>query len=325
MLHSLFSSGRKIVVSAPMAGYSDAIYRRFAKKFGADLTFTEMISAEGFLRDSDKTIELMRYAYNEKPIAVQFFSGVPDAIFVAAEKVSGMGFCAFDINMGCSVRKVLKHGAGAALLNDLDNAEKIVVAAMQTKIPVSVKVRSGFSSEDEWQNILVFLKRVEEIGAAFVSIHPRTAAQKFSGKANWKLIAEAVKCLKIPVIASGDIFSIEDAAKVIEMTDAAGVMLARGAISNFQLFSQVKMLFQGKNLDEIAKISFSERAETILDFVEAEVKIRGEARAIRWCRKFFIPLLAGFSGARQMRKKVSHIENFAQLKSELFVPLMKMY
>ncbi len=325
MLNSLFSSGSKIVVSAPMAGYSDSIFRRFAKKFGADLTFTEMISAEGFLRGNDKTMELLRFSGDETPIAVQFFSGVSDAIFMAAERISGMSFCVFDINMGCSVRKVMKHGAGAALLKNLDNAEKIVIAAMRAKMPVSVKIRSGFSSEDEWEQILNFLKRAEEIGISFVTLHPRTAAQKFTGKANWHLIAEVVHSLKIPVIASGDIFSIDDVAKIVELTDAAGVMLARGAISNFQLFSQTKQLFDGVNIDEIGKISLAERAETILDFVAEEVEVRGEARAIRWCRKFFIPLLAGFPGARQMRGKVSHIEKFAQLKNELFVPLMKIF
>ncbi|RKZ26467.1 tRNA dihydrouridine synthase DusB [bacterium] len=324
MTHSLFSLNRKVVISAPMAGYSDTIYRRFARRYGADLTFTEMISAEGFLRDSTKTMKMLYHSPDEEPIGAQFFSGNPDAVEFSARKVSSMGFSVFDINMGCPVRKVLKNGAGAALLKNLKWAEKVIKAAMCAPIPISIKIRSGFSSSEcEWENILKFLARVEKLGISFITIHPRTATQFFAGKANWKLIAEAVKNLKIPVIASGDIFSIEDVVKVIELTDAAGVMIARGALSNFQLFRQAKKFFEGENPVNIEKISVAERGETMLEFIEEEIKYRGEERAIRWCRKFLVHLLTGFPGARQLRERMNKIEKFSTLEREVFKPLFE--
>lgn len=318
MKHPWNSIDRKLVFSAPMAGYTDCVYRRFAKKFGADLTFTEMISAEGFIRYSKETLRLLQFDSSETPIGVQFFTANPDTMAATARKLVNLGFCVIDINMGCSVKKVIKRGAGAALLRTPNRAIEIVTAAMEAKIPVSVKVRSGFNSQDEWRTVLNLLTRLEEIGLAFVTIHPRTATQLFSGQANWSILKDAVNALSIPVIGSGDLFTIEDVLAMIELTDVAGVALARGAIANFSLFTQARALVQNC---KIPPISIAQRAETMFNFIKDEIKMRGEERAIRWCRKFFPYLLTSFPGARQMRKTLNHIKTLEELKRNIFIPL----
>ncbi len=294
-----------------MAGYSDGIYRRFARRFGADATFTEMVSADGLLYKSGKTLRMLSFVPSEEPVFAQFFTGKPDAMARAAEIARDMGFCGVDVNMGCSVRKVIRQGAGAALLLDPQKAKEIVAAAINAGIPVSVKVRCGFHSKSEWYNVLKMLMEFQSMGISFVTIHPRTAMQLFSGRADWTLLAEAVDALDIPVVGSGDLFTVENVADMVERTHITGIMLARGAIANFELFSQVRALFEG---EEVPSISQEERAKTMLEFIKAEVKERGEDRAIRWCRKFLMYLFRSTYGASEMRRKIAVATSFVEVK-----------
>ena len=196
---------RKLVISAPMSGYTDGVYRRFARRFGADITFTEMVSAEGLVTNPRKAIDFLHFEHDETPIAVQVFTSSPNFMATAAKHLSDMGFCVLDINMGCPVRKVIRRGAGSALLKNPQSAKEIVAAAMEADMPVSVKIRSAFKSPREWESILKMLYEFESMGISFVTIHPRSAADMFGGKADWSLLSEAVAALSIPVFGSGDI------------------------------------------------------------------------------------------------------------------------
>ena len=302
------------LVAAPMAGYSDHIYRRFAHRFGADIVFTEMISAEGFARDNAKTINMMLRDIDAAPTAIQFFTHSPEAMLRAAAKVSNFGFRMLDINMGCPVAKVMKRNAGAALLANPSLAREVVHAAMESRLPVSVKMRSGMKDEREWQSILAMLLDFESIGICAATIHPRAASQQFRGKANRALIAEAVKTLKIPVWGSGDIFLIDDIREMMLETNAAGAVIARGAVGNFELFSQARAYLRDESIPEFP---VAQRAKTICDFIEEEVLFRGERSAVKWSRKFLVALMRDFPGARDLRAKLPLINTIEDVRNML--------
>ena len=296
-----------MVFAAPMAGYSDSIYRRFARKFGADLVFTEMVSAEGFCYSTKRTLDLLKFTPAEKPIGVQFFTGNPEMMAEAARMVGDMGFAALDLNFGCPVKKVTKRGAGSAILAEPERAIEIVEAAMESQLPVSVKIRCGVQNCDEWQKILELLKKLEFLGIAFVTIHPRSAKQMFSGQAEWTLVEEAVENLSIPVIGSGDLLTVDSIKERVQLSDAAGVAIARGAIGNFEIFAQARALFAGQSIPEF---SLAQRIETMREFILEEIEFRGEYTAMKWSRKFLIKMLSGIPGASQFRKGLSTVSVF---------------
>ena len=294
-----------------MAGYSDEIHRRFTKKFGADITFTEMVSVEGFIRNRTETRKLLIVDESQKPVGVQFFGSNPVSMAKAAQMISEFDFEFLDINMGCPVHKVMKHQMGAAMLDNLANAKQVFVAAQQSGLPVSVKVRSGINDESLWPQILEFLIEIEELGAAFVTIHPRTAKQCYSGFANHEFTAEAVGALKIPVIASGDMLNVDNIAQIIRMTDCAGVMIARGATGNFHLFSKTLALLQNR---EIPVYKFEEVAETIFTFVSLEAEKRGEITGINWCKKFIAQLIKSAHAGKKFANRLSALESVEHVR-----------
>lgn len=306
--------GRRVVIAAPMAGYTDTIYRRFARRLGADLVFTEMVSAEGLVHSTKMTLKYIQYSPEERPIGIQFFTASPDYMRRAALMVRDMGFAVLDINMGCPVRKVLKKGAGAALLAEPERALEIVEAAKESGLPVSVKVRCGVKSCQEWVGVKRFLKRLEKAGVELITIHPRSAAQLYSGTADWNIIRDAVQSIDIPVIGSGDLFTIEDVIEKVNFAAPAGVMIARGALANFEIFSQVRAFFEGKPIPEVP---LARRAKTLLEFIREEVKFRGEDIAVRWSRKFLVKLFRGFPGAITLRRMLNDLDSLEKIEKVL--------
>src|SRR6187551_3834550 len=189
---------------APMAGMTDTAFRRLVKRHGGcGLVVTEMVSSEGLVRGIDRTLEYAEYTEEERPVSIQIFGGEPAKMAAAAQVVEGMGADIVDINMGCPVPKISKHNAGCSLMRDPAHAAD-VVAAMVTavRIPVTVKMRAGWN--DASRNAPEMAARMQDAGAAAVTVHGRTAEQSYKGLADWDLVAGIAARLSIPVLGSGD-------------------------------------------------------------------------------------------------------------------------
>src|SRR6266478_8503140 len=195
---------------APMAGMTDTAFRRLVKRHGGcGLVVTEMVSAEGLVRGIDRTLEYAEYTDEERPISIQIFGGDPAKMADAARIVEGMGADIVDVNMGCPVPKIAKHNAGCSLMREPAHAARVIAAmAKAVRIPVTVKMRAGWS--DTEKNAPTLAHMVEDAGAAAIAVHGRTAAQSYSGQADWDLVAEIASGLTIPVFGSGDCLEPED-------------------------------------------------------------------------------------------------------------------
>lgn len=228
----------KGVVFAPIAGYSDVGLRKVCAKRGADITYTEMISAKGLVYGSDKTEDLLHTTDYEKVKAVQIFGSEPYFIQKAVEHRALDKFDVIDINMGCPVPKIVKNGEGSALLANIPLAQEVVKAALKGGRPVSVKFRIGITED----NIIAvdFAKAMQDAGASAITVHGRTRVQMYSGTADWNEIAKVKQAVSIPVFVNGDIVDKPSYDKAMQTTHCDGAMIARGAIGNPRIFSDIK-------------------------------------------------------------------------------------
>ncbi|MDQ6802966.1 MAG: tRNA dihydrouridine synthase DusB [Acidobacteriota bacterium] len=222
---------------APMAEVTDTYYRSLIKELGgAGLVVSEFISAEGLTRDNARTKQMLAFSEAERPVAIQIYGGDPDRMDDAAAIVEAEGVDIVDVNMGCPVRKVVNSGAGSALLKDFDRASKVVEKIRKrVKIPLTVKVRKGWESDD----VLPLLKRFEEIGVAAIAIHGRTRNEGYSGASDWGYIAYVKSELGIPVWGNGDVKVAADARRMFEQTGVDGVMIGRAALHNPFIFRDI--------------------------------------------------------------------------------------
>src|SRR6186713_897883 len=189
---------------APMAGMTDSAFRRLVKNHGGcGLVVTEMVSSEGLVRGIDRTLEYAEYTEEERPVSIQIFGGDPEKMAEAAQIVEGMGADIVDVNMGCPVPKIAKHNAGCSLMREPGHAAAVIAAMTKAvRIPVTVKMRAGWDEDD--RNAPILAKMVEDAGASAIAVHGRTAAQSYSGSADWDLVARIADALTIPVFGSGD-------------------------------------------------------------------------------------------------------------------------
>ena len=241
----LFS--QRPLLLAPMAGYTDAVFRRLCHEDGCDLAFTEMISAKGLLHSNEKTRLLCRPGPGEGPLGVQLFGSDPVSMGVAARVVTEeMGddlFC-LDINCGCPARKIAGNGDGSALLLDLPLAEKVISAVVNhTTLPVSVKFRAGW---DETHIVSAdFARMAEAAGAAFLTLHPRTRVQQYSGSADWNEITAVKAAVRIPVVGNGDVIDGPSAMRMLAETGCDGLMIGRGTLGRPWIFREVRAALGG--------------------------------------------------------------------------------
>ena len=225
------------VVLAPMAGFSDVALRALAHRYGAGLTYTEMVSAKALEYNNAKTYELLATTENEQPVAVQIFGSDPKSMSLACKNPALQKFDIIDINMGCPTPKIVKNGDGSALLKNIKLAEKIIKACVAaTNKPITVKFRVGWSLD----NIVAveFAKMCERAGASAITVHGRTVEQGYSGKSDLKIIKEVVDSVNIPVIASGDCVDENSYKTILKATGAAAVMIGRAAIGRPEIFAE---------------------------------------------------------------------------------------
>jgi tRNA-dihydrouridine synthase B len=230
---------------APMAGMTDTAFRRLVKRHGGcGLVVTEMVSSEGLVRGIDRTLEYAEYTEEERPIAIQIFGGDPEKMADAARIVEQMGADIVDVNMGCPVPKIAKHNAGCSLMREPAHAASVIRSmAKAVTIPVTVKMRAGWT--DAERNAPTLARMVEDAGAAAVAVHGRTAAQSYSGSADWDLVAEVAHNLSIPVFGSGDCV---DPQQIVERLGqgAAGVLVGRGVLRNPWILAQAADIAAGR-------------------------------------------------------------------------------
>lgn len=230
---------------APLAGYSDLAFRLLSREFGAQVVCSEMVSAKGLHYKSSGTEQLLETTPEDDPMVLQLFGNDTDIMASAMEPLVAAGYRWFDLNMGCSVRKVVKTGCGAAMLCDVPNAVKVA----QTMVRLAGAGRVGFKFRLGWEAgsevYLDLARRLQDVGAGWVSLHPRFARQGFSGEARWSALRELVEAVDIPVIASGDLFHAEDGVRCVRETGVAGVMFARGALNNPAIFEEYATLLHG--------------------------------------------------------------------------------
>jgi len=294
----------------PMAGVTDLPFRLLCREKGAALVYTEMVSAKGVKYNNKNTENMMQIHENERPAALQLFGSDPDIIAETARKIESRNFDILDINMGCPVPKVVNSGEGSALMKNPELIGKIVkkVSSGYSK-PVTVKIRKGYDEDNI--NAVEVAKIAEENGAAAIAIHARTRQQFYSGKADWDIIRAVKEAVSIPVIGSGDVFTPQDAKRMIDETGCDAVMIARGSRGNPWIFEQCKAYLEKGVL--LPKPPFSEVRDIILRHAQMEVEYKGEYIAFLEMRKHIAWYTAGYPNSARMRAKINEISNMEDL------------
>ena len=287
-------------ILAPMAGVSEMPYRVLAQKMGASATPTELVSAKGLIYGQARTEHYLRRDPSEKPFWVQIFGGDAESMAKASERAVELGADILDINMGCPVKKVTRHGAGSALLAEPKRAAEIVEAMVKrVNVPVTVKIRSGWDEDNI--TAVELTKRIADAGAACVAIHGRTRQQGYSGVANWDLIKRLVEHSPIPVIGNGDIDSPERARAMMTETGCAAVMIGRGALGNPWIFKQLT--------SDHPPPTPTERWEGVRAHFESHLEDCGNTlRAIRRFRSHLVWYSHGLHQATRFRERIMQID-----------------
>lgn len=294
---------------APMAGTTGMTFRRICHRFGAGLVVTELVSARG-IRHDPKLRAQFRYleiAADEQPVAIQLFGSDPEDFVIAIERILThpmFSTCSMiDINAGCPVPKVVANGSGSALLLHPELLGEImrraVAAAASARVPVTAKIRIGWDRERV--NATEVAKRLEDAGAAAVFVHGRTRDQLYSGTADWSVISAVKRAVRIPVYGNGDIYSPEDARKMIEETGVDGVMIGRAALGNPWIFRETAATLSG--CPTPPKPTVAERIPIIIEHVDGLIEHHGEATGIREMRKHLACYLRGTYGAAALKNK----------------------
>ncbi len=296
---------------APMAGVTDLAFRIICDRFGAGLSYTEMVSAKALSFSDKKTNTLMKT--ENLPTAVQLFGSEPDIMAQAVPEVEQHGLFT-DINMGCPAPKIAGNGEGSALMKNLDKAERIIGAICDkaTK-PVTVKMRSGW--DEDHINAVELARIAEKCGAAAVTIHGRTREQYYSGKADRGIIKKVCDAVSIPVIANGDIFTAQDAKSMLEETGAAAVMIGRGSQGNPWIFEQINALFNEN--EAIPLPTAEERITLAMEHITLMCELKGEHRGIREARKHASWYIKGLRGAAQLRNKINMATSLDEMRNIL--------
>ena len=297
---------------APMAGVTDLAFRRLCRDMGAGYSCTELVSAKALCYQDKKSRTLLKMAANEHPAAAQIFGSditcMAEAAQIAAE-VSGAEI--IDINMGCPVGKVVANGDGSALMKDPEKAARIAEAVVKASpVPVTVKMRRGWDKGSI--NAVPLAKMLEQAGVAAICVHGRTRAQMYAGQADWTTIREVKEAVSIPVMANGDVFTAQDAVRILQFTGADMAVIGRGAFGNPWIFTQAEAALNGQDIPPLPPLA--ERIDTAMRQMAWAVEDKGEHIAMLEARKQFCWYLKGVSHANYYKEQIVQVERWAQLQ-----------
>ena len=301
------------VYLAPMAGVSESPFRRLCRRFGADVVVTEFLSAEGIRRENEATIAKLRFGADERPIGVQIFGADPAAMGEAAAFVTDVFAPEFiDINFGCPVKKVVKRNGGSGCLKDLSLVETVIRSVTAaTSLPVTVKIRSGWS--EEMRDPVGIALRCQDAGARALTLHPRTRSQMYTGSARWDEIAAVAEALDIPVIGNGDIRTADDAVRMQRATGCAGIMIARGSFGQPWIFTQTRALLEGGELP--AEPPVGERFAIAMEHARMAAAYEPDPRgaAIEF-RKHLGWYVKGLPNSADLRRQLHAVDSLGQIE-----------
>ena len=293
------------MILAPLAGISNLPFRLLAKKEGCALVSSEMISSYGLVHNSPKTLKMLDSVPDEKPLSIQIFGSDPSIMAEAATIVEASGADILDINFGCSVKKIVKTGAGVSLMQSPKIAEELLTAVRKSiTIPLTIKIRSGW--DPSGSQALHIAKIAQTCGVDAITIHPRTATQGFRGKADWSVISAVIQETSLKVIGNGDIVKPADAVQMKKTTGCDGIMIGRAAIGYPWIFSQSLASLHGEN---ITAVELDQRFEVMKQYVHASVEYIGEKVACRMMRSRLGWFVKGLRFSSKFRESIKHLSS----------------
>lgn len=301
------------LVLAPMAGFTDYAFRHIAAELGAGMTVSEMVNIKGINHDDKKTLSLTKRIKDDAVYAVQIFGSDEDDYKRAIDEcLNKMDIDIIDINMGCPMPKITKNGDGSALLKDTDKVYSVVKAAKSVSDkPITVKIRIGW--DDEHLSGIDNAKAIEEAGADALMVHGRTREAFYTGTANWDYIKEIVDAVNIPVIANGDVVSLDDYKKILEVTGASGVAIARGALSNPFVFKEIDSYLKGEDFsyEEYEKIDIA------IEHMKLDLEVYPKDLLKNNMKKQLLQYIKGLRNAAKVKNAICESKDFDEIYETL--------
>jgi nifR3 family TIM-barrel protein len=296
-------------ILAPLAGITNLPFRIMVKECGCALVCSEMVSAKGIVYNSEKTISLLDSKNEEKPLSIQIFGSCPESMGKAAAYIQDQGNAdIIDINFGCSVKKVVKTGAGVALMRDFDTAENIISAVRHAiDLPLTIKIRAGWDSSGH--QALKIAEIAQKQGVNAITLHPRTAGQGFKGKADWSLITRLKKEVSIPVIGNGDINNAEQGIAMLEQTGCDAIMIGRAAMGNPFIFSMIEAALKNKEFSDNDGVGIGDMFGTMKKLVKYYYEYYDDDHAARLLRGRLPWFVKGLPGAVNFRRNISRVDS----------------
>lgn len=308
--------GERPLVLAPMEDVSDPPFRLLCRRFGADLVYSEFVSAGGLAHEAESSLQKLYFDERERPLAIQVFGGKAGYLRKAVELVDRAGPDFIDINFGCPVKKVIKQGAGAGILRDISKMKELTeIAVAASRRPVTVKTRLGW--DDHSIRIMEVARLLEDCGISALAVHARTRAQGYKGDARWEWLKRLKQegGLRIPVIGNGDVFTVEDARDMFEETGVDAVMVGRAALGNPWIFREIRFFLETG--EYLPPPSWEERLEVMIEHLEMKCSWQGERTGVLEMRKMYGGYLKGFHGAAKLRNQLMEEQSLAGVVKSL--------